>query len=104
MIDACARSGNNVHTFEVFSRTRRGPEHIGVPSLRVGERLEDLLSRCGGEMDSALSVFSNILEPNVLSWTAAIGGSAQSGMVEEGHELVQEDGGSRRGGGRVLAC
>ncbi|KAJ6824125.1 pentatricopeptide repeat-containing protein-like [Iris pallida] len=55
----------------------------------VGNSLVTMYSRCGEGMGPALSVFRNILEPNVISWTAAIGGLAQGGMAEDAAALYK---------------
>ncbi|ONK66069.1 uncharacterized protein A4U43_C06F3840 [Asparagus officinalis] len=56
----------------------------------VGNSLITMYSRCDGDMKSAVLVFRRILEPNIISWTAVIGGLAQNGMAEEAASLYKE--------------
>lgn len=66
---------------------KAGVEH----ETPVGNSLVTMYSRCSSrEMGSALLVFQRIHEPNVISWTAVIGGLGQNGMEEEAVRLYKE--------------
>ncbi|XP_057970640.1 putative pentatricopeptide repeat-containing protein At3g15130 [Malania oleifera] len=48
-----------------------------------------MYSKCRKEMKSAMKIFREILAPNIISWTAMIGGFTQKGLNREALELYK---------------
>ncbi|CAK9178289.1 unnamed protein product [Ilex paraguariensis] len=55
----------------------------------VGSGLIDMYAKCGC-LEYAMTVFNNLKERNVVSWTSMIGGTAQFGLVEEALTLFNQ--------------
>ncbi|CAL5381540.1 unnamed protein product [Camellia sinensis] len=87
LVSGYSQNGDSGEALVVFSAMHRIGVNVKANQFTYGSALRDLHSKCG-KMEDACYIFESMLERDVVSWNAMIGGYAIQGFADDALRLI----------------